>query len=78
MPKPYIHGRKNKACCSLIDHLRNDLGVVASVGHDNKRKATLYVYTDRKRDVSRVPSDWNGFPVMASHDRFDQAIDTDD
>ena len=69
MSKPYIHGRKNIACCSLIDHLRDGLGIAASVGHDNKRKgATLYVYTDRKRDVSSIPREWDGFPVLVSYE----------
>lgn len=68
MPKPYIHGLKNIACCSLIEYLREDLGIAASVGHDNKLKnATLYVYTHHKRDVSRVPCEWDGFTVVASH-----------
>ena len=69
MSKPYIHGRKNIACCSLIDHLCDDFGIAASVGHDNKRKnAMLYVYTHRKCDVCRVPKEWAGFPVVASYE----------
>lgn len=63
MGKQYIHGRKNIACCSLIDHLK-DNGVLASVGHDNKHKATLFVYV-QSGDVRKVPSEWDGFPVVA-------------
>lgn len=67
MPKTYIHGRKNVACCQLIDHLR-DIGIGATVGHDNKRNgATLYVYTLKKSDVARVPKEWQEFPVVAKH-----------
>ena len=63
-PKPYIRGKKNQACCSLIDHLKT-LGVDATVGHDNKRpKATLYAYVMGGK-TRLVPKEWKGFPVIA-------------
>jgi hypothetical protein len=64
-PKPYIRGRRNVACVSLMNQL-NDAGIRASVGHAD-RGNVLYVYTMLTADVEKVPRTFDGWDVVAKH-----------
>lgn len=66
MSKPYIHGIKNNACCSLIEHL-GEIGVSAAVAHNNRRgkNVRLTAYVESEEDKKNVPAEWSGFPVEA-------------
>jgi len=58
--KSYIRGRRAKAACSLMDHLRGR-GVSAQVGYLTKKSdGTLYVEIN-EGNADLVPSEWAGF-----------------
>jgi hypothetical protein len=63
--KPYIRGRRNVACVSLMKEL-SDAGIRASVGHES-RGNVLFVYTMFSDDVEKVPRTFGGWDVVAKH-----------
>lgn len=64
-PEPYIRGRRNVACVSLMNQL-SEAGIRASVGHA-ERGNVLYVHTMLSRDVEKVPRTFDGWDVIAKH-----------
>ncbi len=65
----YIRGQWAYAACDLMDWLKSELDISASVGYAanaKKRNNTLNVECKRAGDVARVPKKWNGYTLAAS------------
>lgn len=65
MGKSYIKGRRNKACCALIEHLRSK-GIAASVAHGG-RGNVLFAYCQYSDQVELVPKTFEGWDVISKH-----------
>lgn len=57
-----------KAAKALTEHL-DKLGIVATVGHpaDDDAPKELHVGCRYKKDVKRVPKEWDGYEVIAEY-----------